>query len=291
MAKKRVGAKRQAGRERVGRGGGEQVTLLRQAQERNGKVQKQVPHRVFDSVRNDSDGLGRGVRNDSDGLGRGVRNDSDGVGRGVRNDSDVVGRGVRNDSDVVGRGARNDSDIRKERRNSKANHPGCPRASMRIGHPSRKRLGEASEAAFVARGIGFNFPVAKLWGESDPCDTLVGFGWIHWRVQVKCAQSCVDGKYKVKGGGLNHNYTKEDIDFLAAHIVPENIWYIIPVEAFQGRRMLQFRPDGRGERKYEKYREAWCLLACAPAERGRGDIPGECRCRELPVRCAVCPRR
>jgi hypothetical protein len=176
-------------------------------------------------------------------------------------------------------------------RAKKPNHPGCPRQSMRIGHPSRKRLGEASEAAFVARGIGFNFPVAKLWGESDPCDTLVGFGFIHWRVQVKCAQSCVDGKYKVKGGGLNHNYTKHEIDFLAAHIVPENIWYIIPVEAFQGRRMLCFRPDGRGERKYEKYREAWCLLACAPEDRGPQDIPQQCRCQDLPVRCAVCPKK
>ena len=160
---------------------------------------------------------------------------------------------------------------------------------MRIGHPNGKRLGEASEAAFVARAIGFNFPVAKLWGDSDACDTLVGFGFIYWRVQVKCAQSCVDGKYKVKAGGLNYSYTKDDIDFLAAHIVPENIWYIIPVEAFQGRRMLCFRPDGRGERRYEKYREAWCLLACAPEERGRRDIPRECRCPELPVRCGVCP--
>jgi len=162
---------------------------------------------------------------------------------------------------------------------------------VRIGHPNRKRLGEASEAAFVARAIGFNFQVAKLWGDSDASDTLVGFGSIYWRVQVKCAQSCVDGKYKVKAGGLNYSYTKADIDFLAAHIVPENIWYIIPVEAFQGQRMLCFRPDGRGERKFEKYREAWCLLACEPEERGRRDVPQKCRCPDLPVRCAACPEK
>jgi hypothetical protein len=174
---------------------------------------------------------------------------------------------------------------------SKANRAGCPRRSVRIGHPNRKRLGEASEAAFVARAHGFNFPVGRLWGDSDASDTVVGFGRMYWRVQVKCAQSCVDGKYKVKAGGLNYSYTKEDIDFLAAHIVPENIWYIIPVEAFQGKRMLCFRPDGRGERKYEKYREAWCLLACAPDRRGRRDIPQECRCAELPVRCAACPNK
>jgi len=234
-------------------------------------TEKQVPHRVCDSVRNDKSSGGC----DSVRERRGkqvphrlspVRNDkSSGVCDSVRNDK----VGVR----------------------ARANHAGCPRKSVRIGHPNRKRLGEASEAAFVARAIGFNFPVAKLWGDSDASDTLVGFGSIYWRVQVKCAQSCVDGKYKVKAGGLNYSYTKADIDFLAAHIVPENIWYIIPVEAFQGQRMLCFRPDGRGERKFEKYREAWCLLACEPEERGRRDVPQKCRCPDLPVRCAVCPEK
>ena len=159
-----------------------------------------------------------------------------------------------------------------------------------MGNPDHKRRGEAAEAEFIARASGFDFRVAKPWGESDPYDVLVGSGHAFWRVQVKCATACRLGQYVVRGGGENYNYTKDDIDFLAAHIVPENVWYIVPIEAFLGCAMLHFSPRGTGKAKYEKYREAWCLLACQSA-RGRKDIPVLCRCKSLPVRCAVCPKR
>ena len=156
-----------------------------------------------------------------------------------------------------------------------------------------KRRGEASEAEFIARAARLDFRVAKPWGESDSYDAIVSVGRAFWRVQVKCATTHIPGRrYVVKGGGNYHNYTKQDIDFLAAHIVPEDIWYIIPVEAFEGKSMLHLCPHGTGEGKYEKYREAWCLLKCSPEARGWNDIPAVCRCRkELPIRCAVCPGR
>jgi hypothetical protein len=160
-----------------------------------------------------------------------------------------------------------------------------------VGHPDRKRRGEASEAEFLARASSLDFPVARLWGESDSYDVLVGSGRHFWRVQVKCATCYRRGQYLVKAGGDSHNYTADDIDFLAAHVVPENIWYIIPIDAFEGHTMLHLCPHGTGHAKYEKYREAWCLLACPPEARGWKDIPVVCRCRELPTRCAVCPRK
>jgi hypothetical protein len=160
-----------------------------------------------------------------------------------------------------------------------------------VGNPDRKRRGEAAEAEFIARASGFDFRVAKPWGESDPYDVLIGCVQAFWRVQVKCASACRLGQYVVRGGGENYNYTKDDIDFLAAHIVPENIWYIVPIEAFLGCAMLHFSPRGTGKAKYEKYREAWCLLACKPKARGRKDIPVLCRCKNLSVRCAMCPNK
>lgn len=162
-----------------------------------------------------------------------------------------------------------------------------------IGHPACKRRGEASEAEFIARAFSLNLPVAKLWGESGPIDTLVGTGETRqfWRVQIKCACISQHGHFEVRGGG-HHLYTEDDIDFLAAHIVTENTWYIIPISAFQGRPNLNLFPNPQRRRsrgRYEKYREAWCLLACEPKARGWKDIPVLCRCRELEVRCAVCP--
>jgi hypothetical protein len=55
--------------------------------------------------------------------------------------------------------------------------------------------------------------------------------------------------------------------------------------------MLYFCPHSTGKAQYEKYREAGCLLARTRKVRGWKDIPGLCRCRDLPVRCAVCPRK
>ena len=163
-----------------------------------------------------------------------------------------------------------------------------------LGQPGVKRRGEASEAAFIARAVSLNLPVARPWGESDAVDALIGAGKsrLYWRVQVKCA--CIvhpGGEYEIKGGG-RHLYTEDDIDFIAAHIVPEDIWYIVPIHAFQGSPFLYFyphKPKSRG--RYEKYFEAWCLLACDPARRGPSDLPPHCRCRALPVRCASCPEK
>ncbi len=157
------------------------------------------------------------------------------------------------------------------------------------GRPNTKRGGEAAEAEFIARAAGYNFRIAKPWGDSDAYDVLVGMGQGFLRVQVKstaCFRGCA---YRVKGGGSAGPYSKDDIDFLAAHIVPEDTWYIVPVEVFSGVDALHFNPRARAKGQYERYREAWCLLACEPKARGWQDIPVLCRCKSLSIRCAMCP--
>jgi hypothetical protein len=177
----------------------------------------------------------------------------------------------------------------KKKPDKPPNHKKKTRNITNSSVPHNKRRGEASEAAFIARASALNLQVAKPWGESDPYDALIGFGRGFWRVQVKCACAYSRGQYRIRAAGDTHLYTKDGIDFIAAHIAPENIWYIVPIEAFLGRLILHFCPHGTGKAKYEKYREAWCLLACTEKARGWNDIPAVCRCRELPVRCAVCP--
>ena len=161
-------------------------------------------------------------------------------------------------------------------------------------HPRRRvprssRKGDADEAEFVARACEFDFRVAKPWGNIDPYDVLVGMGRGFWRVQVKRA-SQDGGKYESRAGGRTSIYTKDDIDFIAAHLVQEDIWYIVPVEAFEGRTTLTFVPRPRRKSKYEKYRETWCLLACDPKARGWKDIPVVCRCKDTSCAAARCAR-
>ncbi len=163
-----------------------------------------------------------------------------------------------------------------------------------VAEPTRKRRGEASEAAFLARATSLGFSVCVPWGDSERYDSVIGRGPTLLRVQVKSASRYADARYRVRTTGASYTiYNAAEIDFLVAHIVPEDLWYIIPVEAIGRRKGIRFYPHTRRQSKamFEKYREAWCLLACPPKARGWKDIPALCRCKDLPHRCAICPNR
>jgi len=160
-----------------------------------------------------------------------------------------------------------------------------------VASPSRRRLGDAVEAAFLAKASSLYFAVAKPWGDDNRYDFLVDSGNAIWRIQVKCATSFDGSRYSVHAGGVSELYTANEIDFIAAYIVADNIWYVIPIEAVVPHTGFHLNPHSRRHARYEIYREAWCLLACKPKARGRKHIPIRCRCPELSVRCAVCPNR
>jgi hypothetical protein len=161
-----------------------------------------------------------------------------------------------------------------------------------VARPNRKRRGEAAEAAFFARAASLGFSVLKPWGESGRYDLAVDSGHGFWRVQVKSTECYAEHRYRVKAAGWKATYTRDEIDFFAALVVPDNLWYIVPIQAVGSRKGLRFYPHSRPKSKgdFERYREAWCLLDCSLKARGWKDIPILCRCKELAVRCAVCPR-
>jgi hypothetical protein len=56
--------------------------------------------------------------------------------------------------------------------------------------------------------------------------------------------------------------TAKGIDVVAAYIVPLDLWYVVPVEAFAPCKNLWFYPQGRKKgSRFESFREAWFLLA------------------------------
>lgn len=163
-----------------------------------------------------------------------------------------------------------------------------------VAEPTRKRRGEAAEAAFLARATHLGFSVCLPWGDSDRYDSVVELDRGFLRVQVKSATLYAETRYRVKTTGASGKvYTSKEIDFFVGYIVPENIWYIIPIQAIGRRKNVRFYPTTRRQSRamFEKYREAWCLLACDPKARGWKDIPALCRCKDLAVRCAACPNR
>jgi len=58
---------------------------------------------------------------------------------------------------------------------------------------------------------------------------------------------------------------------VAAYVVLEDVWYIIPAKLIRGKKSISLCTDG-AEAKYEEYREAWDLLREA-SELGE-EIPG-----------------
>ena len=166
-----------------------------------------------------------------------------------------------------------------------------------IGRPTRKRSGEAAEAAFLAKASSLGFGVAKPWGDSERYDFILDSGHGFLSVQVKSTQRYAEGRYRVKAAGWKDSYALGEIDFLVAYIIPEDLWYVVPIAAFASRKGLRFYPHGGRKALLEQYREAWCLLTVPSAEGSctagtlARELPAQCRCPELATRCAICPDR
>jgi len=160
--------------------------------------------------------------------------------------------------------------------------------------PTRKRRGEAAEAAFLARATHLGFTVLIPWGDSNRYDSVVELNRGFLRVQVKSATRYAETRYRVKTTGASGEvYTSKEIDFFVAYIVPENLWYIIPIQAIGARKGIRFYPTTRRQSRavFEKYRECWCLLDSCLAIRLRKGAPRRCRSKNVEVRCAACPLR
>jgi hypothetical protein len=133
-----------------------------------------------------------------------------------------------------------------------------------------KRMGELSQAAFLARAQALGFGLAVPWGDSEKCDFIV---WERpsgklLRVQVKatgrlnCGGYDVQPVYSTRSEGKK-TYTAADIDVLAAHVRVEgrrkkDVWYLLPIAAIEGVKSLRFHPGMKSKNaRWEKYREGW----------------------------------
>ena len=132
-----------------------------------------------------------------------------------------------------------------------------------------KRRGEWAELVFitVAQGLGFN--VAKLWGDSAAYDVALEMDGRFLRVQVKSCARRLRGMYVCQLSGNDHRlYTAKDFDYFACYVVPEDVWYIFPVQLLLGKLTVALAPDRKGQ-KYERYMEAWWFLTRHHFRRGR----------------------
>lgn len=99
-----------------------------------------------------------------------------------------------------------------------------------------KPKGELVELKFQVEAMSRNLIVAKPYGDSMPYDFIVDNGTRLLKIQVKATSYRCErqGCYKViaaKGSYTKDLYSKKDVDFFACYIIPENTWYIIPIES------------------------------------------------------------
>lgn len=139
--------------------------------------------------------------------------------------------------------------------------------SLKKAYPrDQKERGEWVELLFMAEAARLGCKVARPLGEARYDVLVEGGGRIH-RVQVKSTTFNRKGCYeclcfwsRVSEKRESKQYTDEQIDLVAAYVVPEDTWFLIPISEIRTR-TLYLPPRNRASRsKYGRFLEAWNLL-------------------------------
>ena len=123
-----------------------------------------------------------------------------------------------------------------------------------------KDRGAWAELCFAARAIEEGLRPARPWGEPSGYDSLVHHKSKRIvRVQVKSTirkqYQCYQCSIRTQG----HTYKQDSFDFIAAYVIPEDTWYILPEKVVRGMQTVGLFPAMPGA-KYDQYKEAWYLL-------------------------------
>jgi hypothetical protein len=122
-----------------------------------------------------------------------------------------------------------------------------------------KKRGEWAELVFAMRAIERGLHLARPWGESSGYDFVVDQGRRGVRVQVKSTIFPEGEGYSCSLKDSKGGYKKNSWDFLAAYVIPVDIWYIIPGKKVRGMWSVGLHPELE-KSKYGEYEEAWHLL-------------------------------
>jgi hypothetical protein len=118
------------------------------------------------------------------------------------------------------------------------------------------------------------FSVAKPWGDSQRYDVTVEHKGKFVRVQVKCTMA----RFGKKGYLCSFTapgrapYRAKEVDFFAILVIPEDVWYILPIAVILRLKVNILLAPRRKGQKYERYMEAWELLRGEEVRGGRVEV-------------------
>ena len=134
----------------------------------------------------------------------------------------------------------------------------CTTANHPVFKTSKLR-GEWAELRFMARAAELGIMVSRPWGDSAPYDCTLERNGHFLRVQVKSTTHQRGRSFKCRVSASLGPYAPGELDFIAAYVIPADIWYIIPAHAAAGKIHVLLSPH-LATAKYSPYREAWHLL-------------------------------
>ena len=132
-----------------------------------------------------------------------------------------------------------------------------------------KHRGQWVEAKFITEALRCGYRVLKPWGDCEPFDVALNFGDRVVRVQVKSTTLRAGTGYRchIMPNRRAAPYTLDQLDFFAAYIIPQDVWYLIPACVLlnrghlkKGPMLFPMRPLKKNRYLYEAYKEAWGVL-------------------------------
>lgn len=112
----------------------------------------------------------------------------------------------------------------------------------------------------MTRAAEHGLQVSKPWGDTARYDFVVEHEARCVRVQVKSTIFKRFGGYCcMLRDSQGRAYVGDAFDFVAAYLIPEDAWYIIPEDRIRGKRGFFLNPRLKRS-KYGRYKEAWHLL-------------------------------
>lgn len=132
-------------------------------------------------------------------------------------------------------------------------------ADLRPDPRPRQSAGEWAELRFMARAAELGLRVTKPWGENAPYDFAVEYNGQFLRVQVKCTCRKRLQSYVCSVSSSRGPYSADEIDFVAAYVIPTETWYILPIAILRRSFDVWLNPARKNSR-YSEFKEAWHLL-------------------------------
>jgi len=133
-----------------------------------------------------------------------------------------------------------------------------------------KERSEWVELQFMAAAASHGYRVLKPWGDSLEYDVAVEHSAGMIRVQVKSSSVRNGTGYFCQFRRnllVKEPYSIEGLDIFATYIIPEEVWYLIPAAVLLtpprkvGITVCPMTALRKNRYRYERYREAWDLLA------------------------------